>query len=175
MSVLPFWSSVTSRPQTKEEELGNGVSVPVLRPWVWRARKRPLGADIHNEEVEMHMRILLVTICISGLVACSSFAHGVSIVEVSKPIHATSLSGLVAFRDSNDGIPDALVEDCTPGWKRPVSSTRTDGNGNFKLPGSKRGSVHYLRISKEGWDTLLVKVKIIRSAGVLVLNMRLST
>jgi len=120
-------------------------------------------------------RILIVITCIFGSLASSSLAHGVSLIEVSKVMHATALSGIVAFGDPKDGIPGVLVEDCTAGWKKPVASTRTDENGNFKLPVAKLGSTHYLRISREGWDTLLVKVKIVRRAGVLVLNLRLST
>jgi hypothetical protein len=120
-------------------------------------------------------RILLVAICIFGSLPRSSLAHGVTIIEIRNVIHANSLAGIVTFRDPSDGVPGVVVEDCTRGWAKVVETSLTDENGNFKLPAANRRSVHYLRISKVGWDTLLVKVMIDRRAGELVLNLRPST
>ena len=104
--------------------------------------------------------------------ASTVFPQGYSKVQIEKVFRASSLSGVVRFAgDKIHGAPGALVEECTPKWVRPVASTRTDENGEFNLPNAKLGRTYYLRISLDGADPLLVRVKIVPKAGTLVLNL----
>ena len=115
-----------------------------------------------------------LVICILVFWAGNILAQGVSEIQIARVFRASSLSGVVKFGEG-EGVPGALVEECTSNWVKPVASTRTDENGNFKLPTVNRGSIHYLRISREGANTLLVKVKITPRASGLVLSLQPST
>lgn len=118
-------------------------------------------------------RISCLSIWMLVFWTCNILAQGISVIQIARVLPANSLSGVVTFE--GDPLPGVLVEECTPNWVKPIASTRTDENGNFKLPIVNREPIYYLRISKHGWNTLLVKVKVSPKAGTLVLELELST
>jgi hypothetical protein len=108
--------------------------------------------------------------------ATSTVAQGISTVQIEKIFHANALSGIVTFGNGNAGpVPGALVEECSPKWAKTIADTHTDGNGSFKLPITGHASIHYLRISMNGANPLLVRVKLDSKSHGLVLNLQPST
>jgi len=72
-----------------------------------------------------------------------------------------TLSGTVRPGDVTEkGLKDVLVEDCSPDWKMVIASTHTDENGHFNLLGADKKKLHYLRFSKYGINTSLIKARI---------------
>jgi len=108
--------------------------------------------------------------CLSLFLVCGARAQGISIIRADNVLESRALEGTVIF-DHQSGISGALVEDCTPDWKKPIADTRTDAKGKFSFPNTNAKRIHYLRISWEGANTLLVKVKISPNARDLVLNL----
>jgi hypothetical protein len=97
-------------------------------------------------------------------------AQGISVIRDAHVFESKALAGKVIF-DKGSGISAALVEDCTPGWKNTIASARTGTDGAFSFPNADAKRVHYLRVSWQGANTLLVRVKISPKAEDLILNL----
>jgi|SRR6185437_5690288 len=103
----------------------------------------------------MRFSLILALMFISALVQPPQ----VAVVTRETPIAAKSLSGTVAWEDGGP-ISGALVQICTPGWKRVLRSVQTDEHGHFSFSRAKGSGMHYLQVSHRGANTLLVKVQV---------------
>ena len=85
-----------------------------------------------------------------------SYPESPSTTKMAQPIIARSLSGSV-LAPSGSRIPKVLVELVSEDWKTRVDARSTNSEGSFvfaKVPMGK----HFLKVSKPGFDTLLVTV-----------------
>ena len=91
-------------------------------------------------------------------------AQGIVLEIVEEEYTSQTLSGKVFLGRLVPGAEaiGILVELCEPDWKDAIHSTRTDSKGNFSFPTltPKKEGLYYLRLSAEGVNTLLVKVRI---------------
>lgn len=71
---------------------------------------------------------------------------------------AKSLAGRIND-PSGAGLEKALVERLSSGWKKRLDATFTDSEGSFSFS-HYSGKTQFLKISKPGFNTLLVRVKI---------------
>jgi hypothetical protein len=83
-------------------------------------------------------------------------------IQVDVPFESSSLAG-VAVADTGAGLDKVLVECLDPGWGRRRSARFTNPEGAFRF-GKQGTGTHYLRLSKPGFKTLLVKVLIVKKA-----------
>jgi hypothetical protein len=74
------------------------------------------------------------------------------------PYKANSLAGRVVD-PTGAGLEKALVERLNSGWKKRINATFTDSQGSFSFS-QHSGKMQFLKISKPGFNTLLVKVAI---------------
>lgn len=81
-----------------------------------------------------------------------------------KALKAHTLAGIVRVGHGGEGAQGVLVEKCSEDWNTVMASTLTDEQGHFAFPRATRKGFHYLRLSGPGITTVLVKVKICRSA-----------
>lgn len=81
-------------------------------------------------------------------------------IQVDAEIKSRSLSGNVTD-PSGGGTSKVLVERVRPGWGRRISAVLTDSYGHFAFAGTTRGA-HFLRVSKPGFNTMLIKVRVNR-------------
>jgi len=114
----------------------------------------------------------LITSFVLGL-ASGAQGQGISVIELQRVFKAKALAGIVTF--AGQPVPGALVEECTPGWKDQVAVTQTDDKGHFRLPRGETKGVHYLRVSWRGANPVWFKVRIVRRAKDLVVNLTPST
>ena len=85
-----------------------------------------------------------------------SYPESPETVRDEVPYEAKSLSGNVG--DVTDsGLETVLVERLGSGWGKRVAATFSDSNGSFSLPRSSN-KTQYLRFSKPGFNTLLIRV-----------------
>jgi hypothetical protein len=79
-------------------------------------------------------------------------------VQDEIPYEAKSLAGKISD-PTGAGLGKALVELLSSGWKKRIDATFTDSEGSFSFS-RYSGKTHFLRISKPGFNTLLIKVDI---------------
>jgi hypothetical protein len=77
-------------------------------------------------------------------------------VRLARAITAGSLSGTVLDSDGFP-IPDAIVERVSHTWEAAFDERKTHSNGRFSFGKMPKGR-YFLRVSKLGFNTLLVKV-----------------
>jgi hypothetical protein len=100
-----------------------------------------------------------------------SYPESPETVKVKAPQAVRSLAGRVAD-STNRGMEDVLVERLSSGWGVRREAVFTDSNGLFFLHAASR-KIQYLKLSKPGFDTLLIKVALSRKSKAtlhLVLN-----
>lgn len=90
-----------------------------------------------------------------------SYPEARETVKADAPLSVRSLAGKVVD-STNSAIERVLVERLSTGWNKRLDATFTDSNGLFSLPG--RSNIQYLKLSKPGFDTLLIRVRINRKA-----------
>jgi hypothetical protein len=100
--------------------------------------------------------IWLVAIATSLAIGYIAFAQ--EIITIQRPIHSRSLIGVVVD-PSGAPVEGVLVEDCDQSFMHVFVSVRTNKEGRFVFPKAKRGSTHYLRFFKNGFDPMRVKVQ----------------
>ena len=79
--------------------------------------------------------------------------------EQVRPVHpmiAGSLAGIV-IDSGGFPIPDARVERVGQTWERTIDERKTDADGRFSFAKTPKGN-YFLKVSKSGFNTLLVKV-----------------
>jgi Carboxypeptidase regulatory-like domain len=85
-------------------------------------------------------------------------------VEIADVQLVRSLAGTV--RDGvGSAVPGVLVEECNPGWKDSLRSTKTDPTGNFTFTPVKSRDIYYFRLTSNGFNQLRVRVKIDHKRG----------
>jgi hypothetical protein len=85
-----------------------------------------------------------------------SYPDSPETIKDEVPYEAESLAGRVI--DITDaGLGKALVERLSYGWGKRLDATFTDSNGFFSLP-CNSNKTQYLKLSKPGFNTLLIKV-----------------
>ncbi len=103
-----------------------------------------------------------------------NFAQGRTNIEIQTPFRARALSGVVTIANVEPAA-GALVEECTKAWKEVLDSTHADGEGRFHLRTARAQRTYYLRLPRPGFNPLLIKVRLNRHAGDLVLSLQPST
>lgn len=88
-----------------------------------------------------------------------SYPESPATIKVESPYKAKSLAGRISD-PTGAGLEKALVERLSSGWKKRIDATFTDSEGSFSFPQYSSGKTQFLKISKPGFNTLLVKVKI---------------
>jgi hypothetical protein len=83
-----------------------------------------------------------------------SYPEASETVEIESS--AKSLSGIVKS-PNGDVLSDVLVERVGSDWKNRLDATLTNSKGKFALSNLPEGK-YYLKVSKSGFSTLLVKV-----------------
>lgn len=103
-----------------------------------------------------------------------SYPEARETVKVNQSNSIRVLAGRVA--DSNNApIEKVLVERLSHGWGKRFGAIFTDLNGSFYFPG-RFEKTQYLRLSKPGFDTLLIRVRVNgRSKRKLTLSLNPST
>ncbi len=100
-----------------------------------------------------------ITVVVIGLV--SGAVAGVETVEMQKVQVVRSVSGVV-----NDpaGVPieGAVVAELVGDGGRVVRTVQTDENGYFSLPPERNQRIYLIRISRNGFNPLIVHVKTTR-------------
>jgi Carboxypeptidase regulatory-like domain len=109
---------------------------------------------------------LLKAIAMTALLLCSSspIRAQAQTVEVADLQLASSLSGLVQD-PAGTPIPNALVQELSSDWKRPLRSTQTDPHGVFSLTPIHGRRVYYLQLSARGFNPLRVRVQVDPNRG----------
>lgn len=88
------------------------------------------------------------------------------IVEIATPLNSRALSGKI-IDPTGCGISSALIEIVDSDWKNPKNAILTNSRGRFNFQDITLGK-YFLKISKPGFKTLLVKVIIKRSSKSLL-------
>lgn len=120
----------------------------------------------------MRRVLIIAAAAFALLVEGAAVAQGVSIVQYAQPFKAQTLAGTV-FAGLGTPAKDVLVEECAPGWKVVESKTKTDEAGHFSFPGLARTRLYYLRLSANGFNTTLAKVRIVSGAHEKELSLRI--
>jgi len=94
-------------------------------------------------------------------------------IQVDAEIKSRSLSGVVT--DPSGSVASrVLVERVRPGWGKRISAIFSDTDGRFAFAGVGPGT-HFLRISKPGFNTMLLKVRVSAKAkSTLRIDLKLS-
>ena len=94
-------------------------------------------------------------------------------IQVDAEIKSRSLSGVVT--DPSGAVASqVLVEKVRPGCGKRISAVFSDTDGHFAFAGAGPGT-HFLRISKPGFNTMLLKVKVSAKAkSTLRIDLKLS-
>lgn len=79
-------------------------------------------------------------------------------IQVESPYEAESLTGRISDPTSG-GLERVLVERLSSGWKKRIDATFTNSEGSFSFS-RYSGKTQFLKISKPGFNTLLVKVRL---------------
>ena len=95
-----------------------------------------------------------------------SYPKASQTVSVEIPISARSVAGVVRV-PNGEGLADALVERVNVDWKKCLDATFTDSEGRFDLCSLPDGK-YFLKVSKSGFSTLRIKVKVKRKAKSLL-------
>jgi hypothetical protein len=83
----------------------------------------------------------------------------VVLITFDHPFQAQKLAGVV-LDPTGASVMGVLIEDCDPTFKRVRASTRTDENGRFAFRKGKAGTIHFLRVSKDGFDPMRMTVQL---------------
>ena len=87
-----------------------------------------------------------------------SYPESPEIIKDETPHEAMALAGRISDH-TGAGLERALVEHLSSGWKKRIDATFTDSEGSFSFS-QYSGTTQFLKISKPGFNTLLIKVKI---------------
>jgi hypothetical protein len=112
----------------------------------------------------MKQRLILL-VCVFGIsLLCASAYCQNAVVIQQEVLTSETLSGHVQLGAVPSGLRNVLIEVCDAQWKKSIASTTTDSDGVFSFPAFKSKGTYHLRLSMPGANTLLVTVKIKRSA-----------
>ncbi len=124
----------------------------------------------------MNMRnIVIFLVFLIILVTTLNFSKvsAQDVIEIKQSFKASCLCGNIQTKNG-DALGGVSVEILGKNWKKSLQSTMTNSEGFFTFSESKE-RVYYLRIKKEGFDTLLVRIVINRDEkNDLVINLPVS-
>lgn len=86
-------------------------------------------------------------------------------IKVEAEIESRSLSGVVTD-PRGVGASRVLVERVEAGWGKRISAVLSNRDGRFAFP--IRSGTHFLRVSKPGFNTMLLKVRVSRKTKSLL-------
>jgi hypothetical protein len=110
---------------------------------------------------------------LSGVVVDAS---GVPISGVIVEECDASFTSLPGHDPAGKSAPPYMLWDCDRNSRHVTASTKTDTNGHFSFPGTRKAKVHYLHLSLDGFDPMQVMVKLNRSArSELRIQMHIAT
>jgi len=103
-----------------------------------------------------------------------SYPPSAEIVQINKAIKSKSLSGAVTD-PSGAAASDVLVEKLADNWGKSIEAVLTDSKGYFALAEGAPG-VYFLKLSKPGFDSMLLKVEVTtkKANSKLKIKLRLS-
>lgn len=112
-----------------------------------------------------HYHVILYSNKVSTQQVAKDFSYPESpeTIKEEVPYEAQSLNGKV-IDVTDSGLEKVFVERLCPGWGRRLDATFTDSNGFFSLSSNSK-KVQYLKFSKPGFNTLLIKVKLKNTAS----------
>lgn len=110
----------------------------------------------------MERVVRLATLSVMLLLATAASAQRI-VIRVTTPVLSRGLSGTVSLAPGVTAR-GALVEECGKDWGGIESVTLTDAQGHFDLPDVVSSSTHYLRVSLDNGERLLVKVEVEKQA-----------
>lgn len=118
---------------------------------------------------------ILVLAAFNIIVGSNAFGQNAEIVQ-EKVFTSQTLSGHVQLGSNPAGLKSVAVEICRVGWKRCILSTVTDEDGSFSFANVIAGALYSLKLSMPGTNTLLVRVRIRKTAPrQLTLNLSPAT
>lgn len=100
------------------------------------------------------------------LLTCPILVVAQDEIVIKKTFKSFDLSGNVK-NVNGDSIGNATVEKLTKNWHKTLASTLTNSNGFFSFQpnmGDRPKKIYHLRIRKEGFDTLLIRVEVSKGA-----------
>ena len=158
-----------------------------LQPWIRTGHKHNYQAMKHRQTKIIWQR-LIAALLISGVMpflgvarnqggqkvpAGFNYPQSQETVQVDAAIKSRSLSGVVT--DPGGSVASrVLVERVRPGWGKRISAIFSDSQGRFAFAGVGSGT-HFLRISKPGFNTMLLKVRVrAKAKSTLRIDLKLS-
>ena len=93
------------------------------------------------------------------------------ILQIDKIVRSNSLSGVIAD-PSGAATQEVLVEKLEDNWGKRIEAVFTDSEGFFAFTKSAPG-VYFLKISKPGFDSMLLKVQVTKKRAISRLRVRL--
>jgi hypothetical protein len=104
-----------------------------------------------------------------------SYPPSPQIIQINKAMRSNSLSGVITD-PSGSATSEVLVEILESNWGNRIEAILTDSEGVFAFTKNAPG-VYFLRLSKPGFDSMLLKVQVAKKkAGLrLRVKLRLST
>jgi len=77
---------------------------------------------------------------------------------------------------TDEPVNGVTVELCSPGWKKVITSTKTDDRGHFSLKQVANSKLSYLRVSAPGMNIYQLRVRINKHAGQeLIIHLSVAT
>jgi len=98
--------------------------------------------------------VLLLVLSVLGV------GHSTELVEQKSISSVRSLAGHVQVLGSNEPAKGVTVQLCGVNWKTVLETATTDNDGYFSLRTKPNGKLFYLRLSADGMDTYLLRVRI---------------
>jgi hypothetical protein len=139
--------------------------------WMWMVVTIGLASVFATYWVRDHGNPLLIP---TGIAFAVSAVVGLTRLMIAvrnrpKAAVASHLGGSVQYDSMK--VSDALVEECTPDWKQPLSSVKTNASGFFELPSKGAGAVHNLRVTWSKTSSARLRVQIVPDAPPLVVEL----
>jgi hypothetical protein len=103
-----------------------------------------------------------------------SYPESPEIIQINKSIKSKSMSGIITD-PSGAAASDVLVEILEDNWGKRVEAVFTNSEGNFTFTRRPPG-IYFLKISKPGFDSMLLKVEVTtkRASSRLKIRLKLS-
>ncbi|MEP7148853.1 MAG: carboxypeptidase-like regulatory domain-containing protein [Acidobacteriota bacterium] len=83
-------------------------------------------------------------------------------IVIKKIFKVRSLSGSIE-NTNGDALENAVIEQLSRNWGKTIESTMTNSGGFFTLP-ERSERVYCLRVKKQGFETLLIRVAVNKRA-----------
>jgi hypothetical protein len=113
--------------------------------------------------------IWFALIAVSLGIGRAAFAQGYALITIERPFQAQNLGGVV-IDPTGTPVEGVTVKECDASFTSVLASTWTDKEGHFVFPKAKRGSTHYLSLSKDGFNPMHIAVHLrhLAHAGVRI-------